>query len=116
MSLYIGDQQIKNVTFTVNRTNTVSQSQLMLDVTTIGIVANNKNVSAREWYAAGTVGYGFLAIFIGAFLSVLVILFSEIAEVTSWIDAFTDSDIPDICVDISEMNSPSWLYFFATSP
>lgn len=42
---------------------------------------DNKNVSAREWYAAGTVGYGFLAIFIGAFLSVLVILFSEIAEV-----------------------------------
>ena len=48
MSLYIGDQQIKNVTFTVNGTNTVSQSQLMLDVTTIGIVANNKNVSANN--------------------------------------------------------------------
>ena len=31
---------------------------------------DNKNVSAREWYAAGTVGYGFLTIFIGAFLSV----------------------------------------------
>ena len=48
MSLYLGDQQIKNVTFTVNGTNTVSQSQLMLDVTTIGIVANNKNVSANN--------------------------------------------------------------------
>ena len=48
MGLYVGDQQIKNVTFTVNGTNTVSQSQLMLDVTTIGIVANNKNVSANN--------------------------------------------------------------------